>query len=64
MDNLFNSTYNCYIFFLNNLNYGRINQDYSILYDSILCLKENIIDAQYVEYFENNLTCTILYQII
>lgn len=61
--NLLEKAYNCYIRFLNNLTYGRTNQNYSLLYDAILSLKENITDKQFVQYFENNLTCPKLYTI-
>ena len=54
---LLSKTYNCYIKYLNNINYGRFQQDYCLLYDAILSLKENIIDKQFVQYFESNLFC-------
>lgn len=54
---LLSKAYNCYLQFLSNMNYGRINQCYSLLYDAILSLKENITDIQYTQYFENNLIC-------
>jgi hypothetical protein len=60
---LLNKAYNCYIKFLNNVNYGRFSQEYCLLYDAILSLKENISDIKYVQYFENNLLCPNLYQL-
>jgi len=60
---LLKKAYNCYIQFVNNLNYGRVSQDYNILYDAILSLKENISDVQFVQYFENNLFCPELFQL-
>lgn len=57
MLNLLEKSYNCYITFLDNLNYGRISIKYDILQNSILCLKNNITEVRYVQYFENNLTC-------
>lgn len=57
MDNLLEKSYNCYMRYLNNLNKGNIEQDYHVLYDSILCLKANITDTKYIEYFTNNLNC-------
>ena len=50
---------NCYISFLTKLNYGLINQDYSILYATVLCIKNNITDRKYQEYFYNNLNCNM-----
>ena len=64
MIKLLEKTYNCYIRFLDNLNYGRISYPYDILYDATLCLKNNITDAKYVQFFENNLVCPIRYPIV
>lgn len=58
---LLNKAYNCYMQFLTNMNYGRISQCYSLLYDAILSLQENITEVQYTQYFENNLVCPELY---
>lgn len=57
MDNLLEKTYNCYISYLNNLNFGKTEQNYSLIYGAILVLKYNITDARTVQYFENNLHC-------
>jgi len=57
MDNLLEKSYNCYIRYLNKLNKGNTEQDYCILYGAILCLKANITDKKYIEYFTNNLNC-------
>lgn len=49
--------------YLSNLNYGRTNQSYELLYDAILCLKEAIPELQYNQYFINNLFCPGKYKI-
>lgn len=55
MDSLLTTSYNSYIRFLSRLNKGRVDQDYSLTYDAILCLRNNIIDEIYVQFFINNL---------
>lgn len=57
MDNLIEKSYNCYIFFLNNLNFGKVNQNYDLLYNSILLIHSGITEQRYIEYFESNLNC-------
>lgn len=57
MDKLLTKSFNCYMAFLTRLNKGNTSQDYCILYDSILCLKHNITEKKYLEYFTNNLNC-------
>lgn len=57
MNNLLQKTYNCYISYLNNLNFGKVNQKYDLLYGSIIFLKSGITDAKVIEYFESNLNC-------
>lgn len=57
MVNLLEKSYNCYMNFLDGLNYGRNSLKYDILQNAILCLKNNITEIRYVQYFENNLTC-------
>ena len=57
MINLLQKAYNCYITYLDGLNYGRYSQNYCLLYDSILCLKNVITDEKYIQYFDNNLLC-------
>lgn len=57
MVNLLEKAYNCYIAYLDRLNYGRVSQNYSLLYDSILCLKNVISEEKFIQYFENNLLC-------
>lgn len=64
MIKLLEKAYNCYISFLTNLNYGRISVPYDILYDSILCLKNDITDTKYSQYFQSNLFCPIKFPIV
>lgn len=63
MASLLNKSYNSYIYFLDNLNNGNTNYEYELLYQAILCLKNNITDKKYVEYFESNLLLPIRYNI-
>lgn len=60
-DTLLQKAYNCYLVFLDNLNYGKVNQNYCLVYDAILLIANNIEDKQYIQYFENNLECGSLY---
>lgn len=63
MEELIEKAYNCYIAYLNRLNYGKVDQSYCLLYDAILAIANDITEEKYLEYFINNLTCPILYQI-
>lgn len=58
---LLEKAYNCYIAYLDNLNYGKVTQNYCLLYDAILMIANDITDQQYVEYFESNLDCNRRY---
>ena len=55
MDNLLTASYNSYIRLLSRLNKGSTYQDYSLTYDAILCLRNNITDKVYIQFFINNL---------
>lgn len=55
MDNLLTKSYNSYLKLLTNMNYGKTEENYCLLYDSILCLKNNITDTKYIQYFINNI---------
>lgn len=55
MVNLINKVVNAYKAFLNNLNWGNSKQDYRMLYNATLLLKNDIQDYKYVQYFSNNL---------
>ena len=57
MVNLLLKSYNCYISYLDNLNFGRTDQNYNLLYDSVILLKSNINNPKFIEYFINNLSC-------
>ena len=57
MNNLLQKTYNCYIFFLNNLNFGKVNQNYDLVYNATLLINSGITEPRYIEYFESNLNC-------
>lgn len=46
-----------YKYFLANLNVGLI-KDYKLMYAAIICLKNNIIEEKYLEYFYSNLDCS------
>jgi hypothetical protein len=60
-DLLLEKAYNCYIVYLDNLNYGKVSQNYCLLYDAILTISNNIEDKKYIQYFENNLNCSDLF---
>ena len=62
-DLLLEKAYNCFIVYLDRLNYGRTNQNYCLLYDAILTLANDITDKQFVEYFEANLDCGTRYEL-
>lgn len=55
MDSLLQKTYNSYIIFLNNLNFGKTDQKYDLLYNSVIFIKSGIIDPKIYEFFESNL---------
>lgn len=57
MNELLEKAYNCYIRYLNKLNYGTVTQNYCLLYDSILYIANDINDEQFYQYFVNNLNC-------
>lgn len=50
---------NCYVTYLTNLNYGITDQEYCILYDSWILLKNNITDRRLVDYYSSHLNCPI-----
>jgi hypothetical protein len=58
---LLEKAYNCYMSLLFNMNYGKTDTDYCVLYDSVLALDNNITEPKYVQYFENNLLCQTKY---
>jgi hypothetical protein len=55
MDNLILLTIKKYSEFLTNLTWGKINQNYDLLYSAVLMIKNNIADEKYVQYINNNL---------
>lgn len=57
MLNLLQKTYNCYIILLNNINFGKTDGKYDIIYWSTLFLRSEIDNPAIVEYFKNNLKC-------
>lgn len=62
-DTLLQKAYNCYLVFLDNLNYGKVSKNYCLIYDAILCIANNVEDKQFIQYFENNLECGSLYSL-
>lgn len=58
---LLQKAYDCYLIYLDNLNYGRVNQNDCLVYDAILAIANNITDKQFIQYFEENLLCGNLY---
>lgn len=57
MNELLQRAYNCYLVYLDNLNYGKVDQNYCLVYDAILTIANNIEEEQYREYFIANLLC-------
>lgn len=49
---------NCFSRYLTNLICGKTDQNYCLLYDSILLLRNNINEEKYIQYFYNNLNCS------
>lgn len=60
---LLEKAYNCYMYFVTNVLYGRTNQDYDMLYGATLMLKNNITNQSLTECFENRLNCPTLYSL-
>lgn len=58
MVNLLGKVVNCFSTYLNYLSYGITNQDYDLLYDANLVLRNNITEEKYRQYFYNNLRCS------
>jgi len=54
---LLEKAYNCYMIYLDHLNYGKVNQNYCMVYGAILAIANNITDEQFVQYFEEHLLC-------
>ena len=61
MIKLLEKAYNCYITYLDRLNFGRTNQDYGLLYNACLAIDNNISVEQYNQFFINNLLCPTKY---
>lgn len=64
MINLEEKVVNCFSSFIKALNCGKTDRDYCLLYDAILLLKNNITEDKYVQYFNNNLTCPIIIDLV
>lgn len=60
---LLEKAFNCYLIYLDNLNYGKVSQSYCLLYDAILMISNNIDDKKFAQYFENNLDCPKLHSL-
>ena len=58
MVNLMGKVVNCYQTFLTYLTYGITNQNYELLYDANLLLRNEITDEKFRQYFYNNLKCS------
>ena len=61
MNNLLEKTYNSYLHFLSLVNNGRTDQDYAIIYNALLVIKNNITDKKFIQYYESNLLEPIVY---
>lgn len=61
MNELLNRAYNCYLVYLDNLNYGKVDQNYCLLYDAVLTIANNIDEEKYMQYFVANLLCASPY---
>lgn len=57
MNELLIRAYNCYLVHLDNLNFGRTDKTYCLLYDAILTIANDIQEEQFIEYFVANLFC-------
>jgi hypothetical protein len=57
MANILEKAYNCYIRYLSNLEYGKTDQDYKLLYGATLLLKNKITDEKFIQCFDNRLIC-------
>lgn len=57
MNSLLEKALNCYSTYLTRLSIGKTDQNYDLLYDAILLLKNNVSESKYTQYYENNLTC-------
>lgn len=57
MVNLLSKVVNCYQSYINYLNYGITNQNYEMLYNANLVLRNNITEEKFRQYFYNNLGC-------
>jgi hypothetical protein len=55
MDNYLQTLYNRYIRYLNNLNYGNTEQDYTFLYAMFLYYKFEIDRVDILQFIYNNL---------
>lgn len=57
MNELLQKAYDCYLVYLDNLNYGNVTQNDCLLYDAILAIANDITEEQYLQYFVANLFC-------
>lgn len=57
MNELLQKAYDCYLVYLDNLNYGNVTQNDCLLYDAILTIANNIQEERYIQYFVANLFC-------
>jgi len=63
MNSLLEKTYNSYLHFLSLVNNGRTDQDYAIIYNALLLIKNNISDKKFIQYYESNLLEPITYSL-
>ena len=63
MVNLLGKVVNCFSTYLDYLTYGVTNQDYNLLYEANLVLRNNITEEKYRQYYYNNLRCSSKIQI-
>lgn len=63
MGNLLEKVYNCYLYFINGISKGNIDQDYKNLFGSVLFLKNNIENIRLEQCMETKLNCPIVFPI-
>ena len=64
MINLLEKVINCFSTYLTRLSYGVTEQDYELLYDAVLLLKNNLDEDRYIQYYYNNLQCPVAFKLV
>ena len=60
---LLERVHNSFIKYITNLEYGKTDDNYTMLYNSLLVLNPEIGNSKFIEFFYNRLNCEIFYKL-